>query len=342
MPIKIVNDYIVAIRPVELEDIATILCVNKVNPGTKEYKIIMGYLSSTGVSLTELLDYDTKYYEQLKKELVAECGSNNFFNLLDKCRDLSLNNKSGHNIVRYLLLRLRHSIMKQQMASRENNWISNLRLLNESLPFDKMPYDASLRDHNPPLFDVFSSIKVSGHEDEVLSRKIRINTEQKVQLFMPIDELGKFGNVNELAKRFNSRLIEKHRATRSLIIEKGYIYINGYVSDTVWILNNLISRKGDGLIGYKNSMVSWVSSNPAVDSDEKKKLLPDVFSNSNVAMIYGAAGTGKTTLIKHLASYFWMSVSCFWQIQILQKNTFEERLKLKKVSSAQLREVNNF
>ena len=76
MPIKIVNDYIVAIRPVELEDIATILCVNKVNPGTKEYKIIMGYLSSTGVSLTELLDYDTKYYEQLKKELVAECEVN--------------------------------------------------------------------------------------------------------------------------------------------------------------------------------------------------------------------------------------------------------------------------
>ena len=304
MPIKIVNDYIVAIRPVELEDIATILCVNKVDPGTKEYKIIMDYLSSTGVSLTELLDYDTKYYEQLKKELVAECNSNNFFTLLDKCRYLSINNKSGYNIIRYLLLRLRHSIMKQQMAPKENNWISNLRLLNESLPFDEMPYDASLHDHNPPLFDVFYSIKIKGHEDEMLSRKIRINTEQNVQLFTPIDEVEKYGNIEELVKKFNSRLIEKHKKTRSLIIEKGHIFINGYVSDTVWILNNLISRKGDGLIGYKNSMISWISSNPAVDSEEKKKLLPDFFSNSNLAMIYGAAGTGKTTLIKYLASYF--------------------------------------
>ena len=123
---------------------------------------------------------------------MSRCDSNNFITMLDKCRKLSKDKTAGHNIVRYLLLRLHHSIMKAQKQSTENNWISNLCLGNESLPFDNMPFDASLHDHNPPLFDLFSSINIKGHEDEMLSRRIRINTEQKVQLFTPIEDVKKY------------------------------------------------------------------------------------------------------------------------------------------------------
>ena len=304
MPIRIINNYEVAIRPVEFEDIAKILGVNKVNVGTNEYRFMMNYLTKTGASLTEIIDFDQKYYDRLKSELMNRCDSNNFFTMFDKCRELSRNRSSGHNIIRYLLLRLRHSVMKAQIQSAANNWISNLCLLNESKPFDDMPFDASLHDHNPPLFDIFSSINIKGHEEELLSRKVRTNTEQKVQLFTPIEDVKKYGDVEELAKRFNSRLIPKHKSVRSLIIEHGQIYIKGYVDDTIWIINNLINRQESGLVGYKNSMLSWVNSNPAVDSEEKKKILPNIFDGSNLALIYGAAGTGKTTLIKHLADYF--------------------------------------
>lgn len=304
MPVRIINNYVVAIRPVELEDIATILCINKVNTSTKEYKFMMDYLTKTGVSLTEIIDYDKKYYDQLKADLMSRCDSNNFITMLDKCRKLSTNQMTGHNIVRYLLLRLHHSIMKAQKQSTENNWISNLCLVNESLPFDNMPFDASLHDHNPPLFDLFSSINIKGHEDEMLSRRIRINTEQKVQLFTPLEDVKKYGDTEALVNRFNSRLIPKHKPTRSLVIENGQIYIKGYVSDTIWIINDLLTRKGSGLEGYKNSMSAWVDSNPAVDSEEKKKILPYIFSDANLALIYGAAGTGKTTLIKYLADFF--------------------------------------
>lgn len=304
MPIKIINNYSVAIRPIEFEDIATILGVKKVYVGTKEYSFMMDYLTKTGASLTEIIDYDEKYYRKLKSDLTSRCESNNFFTMLDKCRSLSINRSSGHNIIRYLLLRLRHSVMKAQIQSTENNWISDLYLLNESIPFDKMPFDASLHNHNPSLFDIFSSINIKGHAEELLSRKVRINTEQKVQLFTPIEDVKKYGDIEELAKKFNTRLIPKHKPVRSLIIDHGQIYIKGYVDDTIWIINNLINRQGRGLAGYKNSMLSWVSSNPVVNSEEKKKILPNIFDRSNLALIYGAAGTGKTTLIKYLADYF--------------------------------------
>lgn len=304
MPIRLVNNYKVAIRPVEFEDIATILGVSKVNAGTKEYYVMMDYLTETGSNFTEIIDLDKPYYEALKERVTKLCGSNNTFIALDKCRQLSILKLQGHNIIRYLILRLRHSIMKQQVAPDANNWISYLHLLNGCKPFDEMPYDASLCVHNPPLFDIFSSINLKGHEEELLSRRIRINTEQKVQLFTPVEELTQYGNVEELIKKFNSRLIDKHKPIRSLIVEKGKLFIKGYESDTVSIIQNLIARKGNGLVGFKNSMLSWIDSNSAVDCEEKKKILPELFADSNVALIYGAAGTGKTTLIKHLAEYF--------------------------------------
>lgn len=304
MPIRLVNNYKVAIRPIEFQDLAKILGVCKVNAGTKEYNIIMEYLTETGLNFTEVIDLDIVYYEELKERVAKLCGSNNIFLALDKCRELSVAELRGHNIIRYLLLKLRHDIMKQQIAFKNNEVLSNLCLSYKCIPFDDMPYDASLSGHNPALFDIFASINCKGHEEELLSRRIRMNSEQKVQLFTPIEDLKKYGNVYELASKFNTRLFDKHKPNRSLVIEKGKIYIKGYESDTVWIIRELISRKKVGLVNFKSSMLSWIDSNPIIDCDEKKRILPEIFNNSNIAMIYGAAGTGKTTIIKHLAEYF--------------------------------------
>lgn len=41
-----------------------------------------------------------------------------------------------------------------------------------------------------------------------------------------------------------------------------------------------------------------------LDCKEKKDYLSNLFCNSKLALIYGAAGTGKTTLIEHISSFF--------------------------------------
>lgn len=61
----------------------------------------------------------------------------------------------------------------------------------------------------------------------------------------------------------------------------------------------------EGINGYKNSVNFWLQENPKiVDSPEKASALSELFENSTVALIYGAAGTGKTTMIDHISSFF--------------------------------------
>ena len=304
MPIRMVNSFKVAIRPIELTDIANIMCEPIPSSGTKEYYALMDYLTETGWSLVDIIDLSDLYYNQVKEKVLKQGKSDRFLKLLDRCRKVSKNKETGYNVIRYLLLKLRHKIMQNQYDSRPNNWISYLCLKNECLPFDKMPYDASLVEHNPTLFDLYACINSNGREHEILSRAIRRNTEQNVKLFSHIEELKEKDDVEALASKFNSLLRPTHRPKRSLIIDKKYIYINGYVDNTVSIINNLINRKGTGLKGYSNSIASWIEMNPSVDCPEKKAYLEKMFLQYDVALIYGAAGTGKTTLIKHLSSYF--------------------------------------
>ena len=332
MPIRVIDNYKVAIRPVEFEDFSRIINMPKVNAGTIEYNSMMEYLTVSGMSLTELVTMNDEYYDAVKTEIQNLSRSNNLFNSLDRCRQLIKSAAPGSNILRYVLLKMRHHIMKYQIADRPNNWISYLCLWNECLPFDKMPFDASLVYHNPSLFDVFSCISSKGREHEILSRKIRINTEQNVQLFTPTKDVEHIGDVEELANKFNSLLIPKHIPVRSLVIEKDKVYIKGYEADTVSIINDLISRVGSGLTGYRNAMDAWLQATPAVDCDEKKTILQDMFSKYDLALIYGAAGTGKTTLIKHLSSYFADSSKLF----LANTNPAKENLRRQiKVSNSE-------
>lgn len=332
MPIRVIDNYKVAIRPIEFEDFSRILNMPKVNAGTIEYNSMMEYLTVSGMSLTELVTMNDEYYDAVKTEIQNLSRSNNLFNSLDRCRQLIMAAAPGSNILRYVLLKMRHHIMKYQIADRPNNWVSYLCLWNECLPFDSMPFDASLVYHNPSLFDVFSCISSKGREHEILSRKIRINTEQNVQLFTPTEDVEYIGDVKELADKFNSLLIPKHVPVRSLVIEKDKVYIKGYEADTVNIVNDLISRVGSGLTGYRNAMDAWLQATPAVDCAEKKTILLDMFSRYDLALIYGAAGTGKTTLIKHLSSYFADSSKLF----LANTNPAKENLRRQiKVSNSE-------
>ena len=332
MPVRVIDNYKVAIRPVEFEEFSRILNMPKVNAGTIEYNSMMEYLTVSGMSLTELVTMGDEYYDAVKTEIQNLSRSNNLFNSLDRCRQLIRSAAPGSNIIRYILLKMRHHIMKYQITDRPNNWISYLCLWNKCLPFDNMPFDASLVYHNPSLFDVFSCISSKGREHEILSRKIRINTEQNVQLFTPTKDVEYIGDVKELANKFNSLLIPKHVPVRSLVIEKDKVYIKGYEADTVSIINDLISRVGGGLTGYRNAMDAWLQSTPAVDCDEKKTILLDMFSKYDLALIYGAAGTGKTTLIKHLSSYFADSSKLF----LANTNPAKENLRRQiKVSNSE-------
>lgn len=304
MPIRIVDAYQVAIRPIEFRDLASILNLHTVGTDTNEYRSMMNYLTETGLSFTNVIDFDDAAYQKLKLQIQSGSQSNNLFAILDTCRRLSIEQKRGYIVLRYLLLKMRHSILKEQFSGKPNNLLSDLQLDNRCLPFEEMPFDASLRNHNPMLFDVLRSIDAKGREHEILSRNVRTNTQQKVKLYTPLEDVKKFGDVTKLVDTFNSKLYSGHVANRSLVIDNDDVYINGFESNSVEIVSNLINRKGNGISGYAKSASKWLKNNKRIDCEEKRKIISGLFVNSNLALIYGAAGTGKTTLIRHIAEYF--------------------------------------
>ncbi len=304
MPIRLVNGFMVAIRPAELTNFARILGIFSVDVKAREYRNAMRFLTETGLSFTEVIDFDEEAYAAVMEKLDDEAHSDDLIQALDLCRALSQGEESGYHTIRYLLLKLRNKILRRQMNDTENEKLSYLRLHNKCCSFEEMPFGASLKEHNPPLYDVIASIGVEGHEDEWLARRVRINTEQNVRLFTPLSELGDAEEVKENMDPFNGRLREWHRDKRDLALYGDNIYISGYVNDTVQIITELLKKKGAGEESYSEDIAAWLNSTNGVDSAEKRAMLEGMFVSSNIALIYGAAGTGKTTLIKHIASFF--------------------------------------
>lgn len=303
MPILILDSYSVAVRPIELEDLASILNIQKIGNGTKEYYTLMDFLTESGLSLVNIIDMASPYYERLKTQLQRDVHSNNVIKTLDKCREISCKKIKGYITLRYLLLRLRHRILKEQISDSPNNWLNFLRLKNSCLSFEETPYYASLAKHNPSLGDIFACISIHGREHELLARKIRVNSDQNVRLFNPVSDFKPLGDVRKLVSDYNSLLHVKQIAERKLVLDDKHIYINGYVNHSINVIKTLLNSIGTGLNGYENSIETWLKSG-IVDSDEKKDILRKMFLKSNLAIIFGAAGTGKTTLIKHISYYF--------------------------------------
>ena len=140
------------------------------------------------------------------------------------------------------------------------------------------------------------------------------NTEQKGILFTPLEKckygnkhkLDNFENIEELVKIYNEKLYksEKQQARR-LIIKNDYIFIEGYKNDTVSIIETIKNLTKKGIENYSNTVKHWIENKDYSDvSDEKKNALINMFEKSKVCLIYGAAGTGKTTLISYISTFF--------------------------------------
>lgn len=161
-----------------------------------------------------------------------------------------------------------------------------------------------LRQHNPKIYDLFESIPVSGYEHELFARYIKNNTEIEGHLFTPKAEIEGFEDIDGLIRKYNSSLYYKHTG-RKIEEYKDHIYIKSYVEDSTEIIKKLQELASSGVSQYTASVDSWISREAyTIDDDGKKEALRQMFANSHVALIYGSAGTGKSTLIKHISN-FW-------------------------------------
>lgn len=305
MAILVIDDYEVSIRPCEWDNLSEIFGSRvKHSTNSNEYKELMRYLSTVKMTLTELVSSDQEYYDFIKDKITEHAQTVKIFELLDQCRDIIIDNKPGANVLRYLLHKMNNRVIKWQLWSEQCDGLSNLYLSYSCIPFDCMPYCTSLRQHNPKIYDLFESIPASGHEHELFDRYIKNSTEIEGHLFTKKDEIEGFDDIDGLIEKFNSSLYYKHTGRRIEEYRK-HLYIRSYVEDSTAIIKKLQELASSGVSQYTASVDSWISRETyMIDDGGKKEAIRQMFVNSHVALIYGSAGTGKSTLIKHISN-FW-------------------------------------
>lgn len=305
MPIIVIVGWEVAIRDCEFKNFTSLIRGTAITTGYAEQQGISLFLTSTGFNLTELVDFSDAEFQKIKQKATQRAKSFVFFNDLEFCRTIMKAKAAGSNLLRYLLYHMNNKVIKNQQQSLANHNLSGLYVKNGCIPFDSIPFNTSPIGHNPRLGDLFACIDASERQHEILARLIRNNTEIKGQLFTPVKDIVEFYDIAALVRIYNSTIWHGHLENSKLVIETGHIFINGYKNDTRFIIDKLEDLAKSGVQNYSNSVKAWLSEpNHGVDCDEKKEALTRMFENSRVALMYGSAGTGKSTLINHIAHFF--------------------------------------
>ena len=305
MPITIICDWEVSIRPCEFDNFARLLGITtKVRTNSAEYRYLMHELTAGSGSLLDLVDMSDEKYARTKAAGVTGGGKSQIFPVLDEVRRIVRSAAPGHNVLRYLMLGMYNQVLKPQYSREGCGRLSGLNLQYGCIPFDQMPLCTSLPGHNPRYWDLVASVDAAGRDHELLARRVKNNVERHGILYTPVSDLEQYGEVDELINTYKNKLYYKH-IQRQLVLDKGHVFIRGYEDDTVAIVQKLQEFASSGIAGYTHAVERWLDATPrCIDDEVKKDALKRLFSQSRVALIYGAAGTGKSTMVDHIANYF--------------------------------------
>jgi len=261
MPIRVIDNWHSALRACEIDKFIAVLGKKCSVVNTKEYANLLEYLTESGSNLLEITDMQQEWFDMVFETIHKGVRSKHIYEALKGCRRLFAQNRSGTNILRYLLFTMRNNVIKDQYSNEQCGILSNLNLKYGCATFDQMPFASSLVVHNLYLSDVFSCISPKGKDYELLARKISNNTEKGGILYTERKDL-----------KFCEREVD---------------------------------------CTYSKKAREWLQNNIDVESVEKQNILCKLFEHSNVALIYGAAGTGKTKMIEYVARLFENSAKIF-------------------------------
>ena len=133
---------------------------------------------------------------------------------------------------------MNNSVIKLQLESLPQETMNNLCIKRGCYPFEKCPWVFSLCHHNPKGENLFFSIGIEGRDDELLARFVRFYTEFKGDIYISLERVSDFDNIESLVETFNSKLFASQESLK-LIVEKNNIYMLGYEIKSVEIIKKL-------------------------------------------------------------------------------------------------------
>ena len=305
MPVYILTGYKVSVRPCELNHYASIFGAGiSIRSKDPEYDGMMSYLTRSGSSLLDIVKASQHEYFWIKQQMFRQSKAPLFEDILDRSRDIIINNRPGSNILSYLLHTLKNRVIKDQLSGWPASKLSMLYLKNGCIPFDTMPFASSPIKHNPEAGTLFGCIDPNGHECEFLARFITSNMRDNAKLYTSIKELEQYTDkIDDKITQFNNQVYFGHQDRKIEKFGKN-LYVKGAFDDTRLIIEQLQKSASRGVPRYSEFIDRWLASAPNLDCSEKKDILRGMFSESLASLIYGAAGTGKTYTLNLLSQFF--------------------------------------
>lgn len=272
--------------------------------------VVNSYINSNCSSLLEIIISDDCIFQKFIENVARVGNDNEITHIYKRIREIIVSKCPGQNILRYALHNLSSDYLEKQIGSSPNQYLSGLYVSSKSAPFDAMPFCTSLAQHNVPMAILLDCIPCSEREHEFLAKKLEMRAENDSIIFTNISELGTFGNKNEildLIAKYNNE-VKKYHPHREILKHAGdNFYIKQYADTTAEIINKLIIRTQTRIERYEELVDEFLLNHtidPIKISDEKIELLKKLFSNTCLAVLTGAAGTGKTKFISLFSSIF--------------------------------------
>ena len=336
IPITIIEDYNVSIRPCEFINYGKILNLKLINIYNlnNDYYFINDYLKKSLLTLFDIVNFTEKRFNEFLQSLEQASKSRDIFNLIVASRKIIYYKKPGYITLSYLLLHLNNTIIKKQSIKNksifeENPNLSNLHLGNGVIPFEQMPYCTDPLGHISSFYDILKIENPNKRSHELLANYLVNVSTNKKNIFFKKEELSQYKDIDNLVLTYNSKLYKnKKHQSRKISKYKDFYYIDSYDTDTYLIIKNILELANSSPFGTFSFMLNkWIQSKNIIFDDNNKEIaMKKAFNNSTVFAIYGSAGTGKTYLLNYFADLFSKNKKVFLTNTYASLNNLKNRI----------------
>lgn len=309
--IKVITDWAVFISPRILNKLSQIVKQPiRISSTYNEFAAFMSFLKSSGINFLDLIDMRDSMFQRNVEYVFSKTNTTYLKGLIEFLHN-RFNAKSrvfGRNTVRYFLLRLKEDLLDDIIPSSATDILKSGDVF-----LSKKCYAFEL---NPILYNLPNS-KTNGNtiSRDVL-RSVGTNNASKYLPFIRMKQLInstgellqhrteiEFPETGQTIEVYNSQLNDWDISHGQMLkCVDDYVNIEGYVNSTISILRSLLELSKSGNDGQQKLNESYLSSVQSEEMDDNKiQALKKVFVFSKDIVIYGAAGTGKTTLMNCIA-----------------------------------------
>lgn len=331
--IKVITNWKVSIEPTCLNKLAKILNIHtKITSKHSEYIALMTFLTKTGINLLDLIDMKELCFSKIVDSIYSEVSTANFKEVLIEINNQysMMSKKCGRNTIRYVLLNMKEETLINVLphSSFDKMYQCDLNLSSKCYPFEKNPYISNLsgsitndKNHISRIIDVAGDI---GFDVVKPYLKIKNKIKQTGEIFFELNSIAS----EEEIRKYNYKLDDwERRKGYHINIEDGMVSIDSYEKSTINILKKLLSLSKKGNKGQKEFNQHFIAQNDTIFKDElKKQALQNAFVNSHILLIYGGAGTGKTTLINYISNLMSNQKKLFLTKTHTAKQNLERRI----------------